>query len=89
MKKILIGVAALALGALGAWLLYDRYGKRVERLEGPAHQFADRAVSAVEDAGRTIGRAGNQATDAVETAAGRIADAAKLAGRDAASEFSE
>ena len=88
MKKIVIEFGVLVLVGLGLWALYHRYGKRVERLEGPARQFADRATSAVHDAEHTIGLAGSQATAAVETAADRIADAARAAHRDAASDVS-
>ena len=88
MKKIVIEFGVLVLVGIGVWALYERFGKRVERLEGPAHQFANRATSAVQDAGRAVGQAGSQATAAVETAAHRIADAATVAGHEAASDLS-
>ena len=88
MKKIMVELGVLVLAGLGLWALYERYGKRVERLEGPAHQFVNRATSAVEDAGHTVGLTGSQATGAVETAAHRIADAATAAGHEAKSDLS-
>jgi hypothetical protein len=87
MGKVLIKVAVAALAAVGVWALYQQYGKRVGRLQGPAEKFVNRASSAVQEAGHTVGQAGNQAADAIEHAAASIADAATEAGHEAASEL--
>ena len=79
----MIELGVLVLAGLGLWMLYERYGNRVERLEGPTHQFREsRERPRSRMPGRTVGHAGSQATAAVETAGDRIADAAKTAGHE-------
>jgi hypothetical protein len=80
--KLLVRIAVLALAAVGARSLYEKYAPRIQEARRTGNRLVDESVRpAVHDAAATIGDAASQAAstmgDAATQAASTLADASR------------
>ena len=74
--RFILRLAVLALGAYGAWMLYENYGERVRSTRGSFDEFAARAKRSTTEAADKVHSAAGDATDAIAASAADIKDAA-------------
>ncbi|HEY7106422.1 MAG TPA: hypothetical protein VH986_08475 [Acidimicrobiia bacterium] len=80
MLKLLIRLTLLGLAAYGAKVLYDRFAPKIQDMQGPARDFAERAASIAGDTAEQAKAAARQGAAAMSGAVddlGRAAEDAK------------
>jgi hypothetical protein len=96
MFRLLIRLVVLALAALGAKTLYDRFAPHTDDLKTTGYEFVDRAGSAARDVGSAVtdatqkvaATAKESANDVMTTAQDKAADV-KAAADDAVGKVSQ
>jgi hypothetical protein len=76
MLKLLIRLVLLGLAAYGAKVLYDRFAPKLQEMQGPARDFAERAASIAGDTAQQAKAAARQGAAAVSGATDDVGRAA-------------
>ncbi len=74
--RSILRLAVLALGAYGAWKLYEEYGQHLQASRRDLDQFAARAKRSAHEAAERVTSAAGDATEAVAASTADIKTAA-------------